>query len=287
VRPFFSVITPAYNASSFVLRCYQNLNDQSFQNWEWIFVDDGSTDNTLDLVKSINDNRIKIISYRNNCGRGHARNIALDNCLGDWTVCFDVDDLHFPEKLSLIHEKSNLNIDFFCSYGILIDNQIDIKGVRGFSEAYGIFPRGFLHPTMACKTEVLKRIKYSINPGPGGPSEDAKVIWILALRYNGYWHEDALIFYQEEREVNIQKAFWSNFGHLKTVQQLRQEKVILNRIKYLKTVIKYYFKLIILGCFYITPKFYKYTIGFRSNGKVSDNWVPSPDKISYLKKFKN
>ena len=285
--PFISILTAVYNAEKFILRCYQNILDQSFKDWEWVIVNDGSLDNTLTLINQLNDPRLRVISYEENRGRGFARNIGLNHCKGIWVVCFDVDDLHFPEKLSLIHEKSNFNVDFFCSYAVLIDNQINIKGTRGFSEANGIFPRGFLHPTMACKTEVLKKIKYSINPGPGGPGEDARVIWILALQYNGYWHEDALTVYQEEREVNVQKAFWSNFGHLKTILQLRQEKVILNRTQYLKTVIQYYFKLIILGCFYITPKFYKYTIRFRSNGKVSDNWVPSPDKISYLKKFNN
>ncbi len=282
-----SVITPAYNASAFVIRCYRNLLDQNFEKWQWVFVDDGSTDDTLEIINQIDDTRLTIISYKNNKGRGYARNIALDHCIGDWIVCFDVDDLHFPNKLELIFQNSKSGFDFFCSYAVLLDNNLKVKGVRGFSEPKFIFPKGFLHPTLACKADLLRKIRYSINPGPGGPGEDARVLWILSIHYNGYWYHDALTAYQEEREISLKKAFWSNFGHLKTIFELRKENYLNFDLAYLKTIFFYFFKLFILFLFFPLSSLYKYSLKIRYNGLISDDWILSEDKYSYLKKFRN
>ena len=178
--PFISLLTIVYNAEDFILRCYNNILEQSFQNWEWVVVNDGSTDKTLEIISVINDSRIKIISYELNKGRGYARNKGLDNCLGEWVAIYDVDDFHFPDKLVCIYEKSINDIDFFCSYSVLVNNLLELKGYRGFNDAKGIFPKGFVHPTLACKTGILKKIKY----WPGGTGEDARVLWILSLMYN-------------------------------------------------------------------------------------------------------
>ena len=63
-KPLLSVITPVYNGVNFIAGCYNNLISQSFQDWEWIVVDDGSTDGTEDAVKKINDDRIHLFSYK-------------------------------------------------------------------------------------------------------------------------------------------------------------------------------------------------------------------------------
>jgi glycosyltransferase involved in cell wall biosynthesis len=285
--PFISILTIVYNVEDLILRCYNNILDQSFQNWEWVIVNDGSSDNTLAIITSIYDPRIKIITYEQNQGRGYARNKGLESCLGTWIAIFDVDDIHFPDKLAIIHEKSLDNIDFFCSYAVLINNSLEIKGYRGFSDANGIFPKGFIHPTMACKAGVIKKVKYSINPGTGGPGEDARVLWILSLLYRGHWHDDALTVYQEEREINVKKTFWSNFGHLKTIIQLWMQGYFKINISFIKTCIQYVFKLIILSILFIFPSIYKYSVRYRANGILLKGWKLSESKLQYLKKIQD
>jgi glycosyltransferase involved in cell wall biosynthesis len=284
--PFISLLTIVYNAEDFILRCYNNILDQTFQDWEWIVVNDGSTDNTLDIIAKIEDPRIKIISYDHNQGRGYARNKGLENCNGNWVSIFDVDDFHFPDKLANIYEKSTEKIDFFCSYAVLVNNLLEIKGYRGFTEPNGIFPKGFVHPTMACKTDIIKNIKYAVNPGPGAPGEDAKVLWILSLLYNGYWHHDALTIYQEEREINVHKAFWSNFGHMKTIINLRNEGIIKFNYKFIIAFLTYATKLFVLRTLFLFPKIYKYSIRRRSNGLLLEGWKLADEKLNYLLKIK-
>ena len=63
-RPTLSVITPVYNGADFVERCYENLLKQSFTNWEWVIVDDGSTDGTAQIVQGIKDPRVRLFSYK-------------------------------------------------------------------------------------------------------------------------------------------------------------------------------------------------------------------------------
>jgi glycosyltransferase involved in cell wall biosynthesis len=284
--PFISLLTIAYNAEDYILRCYNNILDQTFQNWEWVVVNDGSKDKTLDIISKIDDSRIKIISYEINQGRGYARNKGLEYCNGEWVSIFDVDDFHFPDKLACIYEKSTEQIDFFCSYAVLVNNSLDIKGYRGFTEANGVFPKGFVHPTMACKTDIIKNIKYALNPGPGAPGEDAHVLWILSLMYNGYWHQDALTIYQEEREISIHKAYWSNFGHLKTIINLKNLGIINYNYKYIIVLFRYLIKLIVLRTLFLFPQIYKYSLRRRSNGLLLESWILADEKFNYLSKIK-
>jgi glycosyltransferase involved in cell wall biosynthesis len=57
-NPIFSIITPTYNCAEFIFRSYNLLKNQTENSWEWIVVDDGSTDASSELFQSINDNRI-------------------------------------------------------------------------------------------------------------------------------------------------------------------------------------------------------------------------------------
>jgi glycosyltransferase involved in cell wall biosynthesis len=282
-----SILTVVYNAEDYILRCYKNILDQNFQNWEWIVVNDGSIDSTLKKLLSIDDNRLKIFSYDNNQGRGYARNLGISNCNGEWVAIFDVDDIHFPDKLEVLNNKINENnIDYFCSYAVLVNNLLEIKGYRGFTAENGIFPRGFVHPTFACKTELLKSIQYSINAGRGGPGEDARVLWIFSRKFKGYWYNDALTVYQEDREINVRKSFFSNLGHLTTLIDLLKEGYFALNMQLMVVLFKYIFKLIILSLFLIFPNMYIYTVKYRFNGFLEEGWKLSDDKIHYLNKFR-
>lgn len=283
--PTFSLITPVYNGEKFVLRCYSNIIQQLNTDWEWVIVNDGSTDKTLEIISSIKDSRIKIISYEKNKGRGFARNLAIENSIGDWIVCCDIDDLHFPDRLNLIKQSIDDGFDFFCSYALLINNNLEVKGVRAFSEPHGIFSKGFVHPTLACKKSILLSIKYGLTKGRGAPAEDARVLWILSLKYKGCWHEDALTLYQEDREVNIIKSILSNKGHLATLFKLKSEGYYIYNFEFIKTVFFYLLKIKILQLISIFPSIYIMTVKYRNNGVTIPDWELSHERKLFLKKI--
>jgi glycosyltransferase involved in cell wall biosynthesis len=97
-RPKVSVYTPTYNYGRFIGEAIQSVLDQTFQDWELIIVDDGSTDNTREVVASFADPRIHYV-YQQNRGNPAARNTALKLARGEYIACLDADDMWLPEML--------------------------------------------------------------------------------------------------------------------------------------------------------------------------------------------
>jgi glycosyltransferase involved in cell wall biosynthesis len=95
-----SLITPVYNASSFIDNCIESILNQTYINWELILVDDGSQDDSLKKCRfySAKDSRIKVFS-KTNGGPSSARNIGIDNANGKYITFIDSDDYLHPTAL--------------------------------------------------------------------------------------------------------------------------------------------------------------------------------------------
>jgi glycosyltransferase involved in cell wall biosynthesis len=98
--PQISVIIPAYNAERTIRETIESVQRQTFQDFELIVINDGSKDRTVELVQSINDERLKIFSYENG-GLPVARNRGISRTTGEFIAFLDADDLWTPEKLEL------------------------------------------------------------------------------------------------------------------------------------------------------------------------------------------
>lgn len=98
--PLISIITPAYNAEKTIVKTIQSVLDQSYKNWELIIIDDGSQDETRNIVSklSVDDSRIVLFTQKNS-GPAIARQKGLDNSKGRFIAFLDSDDLWLPEKL--------------------------------------------------------------------------------------------------------------------------------------------------------------------------------------------
>ena len=94
-----SVIMPSYNTGSLIKESINSVFNQTYGNWELIIVDDCSSDNTMEVLGTINDPRIKIIRNEVNSGAAVSRNRALREARGRWIAFLDSDDLWMPDKL--------------------------------------------------------------------------------------------------------------------------------------------------------------------------------------------
>lgn len=144
--PLVSIMIPAYNAEDSILRAIKSLSLQTYENWECIVVDDGSEDKTSQLVESIKDNRIKLITLKNNMGIGYARQVALEACKGEFIAMLDSDDWYYPNKLqSQINAfKKNSDVDLVSCLMAVTDRSGKMIGVRG---SPSVFPIKFVKPT--------------------------------------------------------------------------------------------------------------------------------------------
>ena len=77
MNPFFSIIVPNYNNSKYLYRCIKSVTDQTFKNWELLIIDNNSNDNSLDIVNSFNDKRVKTITIKNRGIIAKSRNLGL------------------------------------------------------------------------------------------------------------------------------------------------------------------------------------------------------------------
>ena len=94
-----SIIMPSYNTGKFIKETINSVISQTYSNWELIIVDDCSTDNTEEILKNINDDRIIYLKNEKNSGAAVSRNKALREAKGRWMAFLDSDDLWVPQKL--------------------------------------------------------------------------------------------------------------------------------------------------------------------------------------------
>ena len=94
-----SVIIPTHNRAALLRRSVESVLNQSYQNFELIIVDDASTDNTQEIIRSFNDPRISYIRNNKNRGGAAARNIGIEAAKGSYIAFQDSDDEWLPEKL--------------------------------------------------------------------------------------------------------------------------------------------------------------------------------------------
>ncbi len=104
-NPFFSIITPMYNADKFIEKAVLNYSKQSFKNFELIFVDDHSTDNSMTFVEEFQQkfDFIRVFQLPSNQGAGKARNLGIQKAKGHYIIFNDADDWFDNNGLELIY----------------------------------------------------------------------------------------------------------------------------------------------------------------------------------------
>jgi glycosyltransferase involved in cell wall biosynthesis len=97
-RPEITVIVPIYNGSAYLAETLQSILSQTFTNYELLAIDDGSTDDSADIVRSFKDDRIRLIQTRNT-GLCHALNLGIAEAQAPYIARSDQDDVSFPDRL--------------------------------------------------------------------------------------------------------------------------------------------------------------------------------------------
>lgn len=116
ISPYFSVVIPAYNASRFIREALSSVLEQTFPNYEVIIVNDGSTDNTKQIIENIEDSRIQLYNIPNG-GVSHARNFGISKAKGKYVAFLDSDDIWHPSHLEYAYSAfcKNPNLAWYSS----------------------------------------------------------------------------------------------------------------------------------------------------------------------------
>lgn len=124
-----SIIMPCYNGEQFIVETIKSVQSQTYTNWELLVIDDGSTDDSVNIVRSFakEDSRIFQISQKN-AGSAVARNNGIKRSKGQYLALLDSDDLWMPDFLNsqINFMKKKDAICVCCTYGRIDENSNDI-----------------------------------------------------------------------------------------------------------------------------------------------------------------
>lgn len=171
--PLISVVMATYNGEEHIYEAIQSILGQSFTDFEFIIVDDGSTDGVADKIKSFSDTRIKYIKKEVNTGIAESLNLGIASAKGQYIARMDDDDVarpeRFEEQLKAFKEDPEL---ILCASNVIIDQKEKIK-TKGLAheeiKVRLVFGNTITHPAVMIKKEVLQKNPY--NPEMV-PSED-------------------------------------------------------------------------------------------------------------------
>ena len=123
--PFFSIIVATYNQAHLITNCIQSILEQTFADWELIVVNNHSTDNTVDVVESFNDSRIRIIQVHNYGILSVSRNAGIKASKGEWICMLDSDDIWYKDKLQYTYNTivTNKACDVVC-HQLIMHNMV-------------------------------------------------------------------------------------------------------------------------------------------------------------------
>jgi len=160
-NPTVSVIIPAYNAAPWIAETIDSVLNQTFQDFEIIVVDDGSTDGTTEIVKKYKS-QVQYL-YKKNGGVGSARNAGIRAARGRYIACVDADDLWLPEKLEVQTQllQKEPSLAWVYSDGLIFENNSN-QNLHLFSQSASMISGDVLRPLLLqdfipCPTPVVRR----------------------------------------------------------------------------------------------------------------------------------
>ncbi|MAX97657.1 MAG: glycosyl transferase [Oceanospirillaceae bacterium] len=180
-EPLVSIIMPTYNSSKTVLESINSVLNQTYKNWELLITDDCSSDNTIDLISSVKDERVRYFKLSANGGAGVARNNSIGQATGRYIAFLDSDDLWLPEKLSeqITFMENNAYPFTYTYYQKLKDGQ---KGAIIKSPASATYKKLLYSNYIGCLTVVYDQSKLGKHFMPKIRKRQDMALWLTLLK---------------------------------------------------------------------------------------------------------
>lgn len=150
MQPLVSVVMPAYNAEKYICASIDSVLAQSYSNIELVIVDDGSTDNTADIINNYIKSSNKHIIYKRqiNGGPARARNVGILLSTGAWISFIDSDDYWASNHLQLLFDKASTDGEVGLVYGSKIFVDKDGNELSQSQQPHWELPEGWIFPQM-------------------------------------------------------------------------------------------------------------------------------------------
>lgn len=173
VNPRVTVIMPVYNAGAYLRNAVLSIVSQTFSDWELLIIDDGSTDDALDTIVDVKDERIQVLRNSKNIGLAATLNVGINLARGVYFARMDQDDISYPERLARQVEMLDANpaLDLIGVQCLVIDENNEVFGTLPFARSHQELCaapwRGFYlpHPTWMGRLDWFRFHRYA-SPAP-------------------------------------------------------------------------------------------------------------------------
>lgn len=203
-KDLVSIIVPVYNVEKYIIQTIDTVRAQTYDNWELLLIEDGSSDGTVakveEYIEQTKDARIRLIKQPENMGAARARNRGLKEAVGQFIAYLDADDLWMPEKLekelAFMREREAAfaftGYEFANEQGVGTGKVVKVPATLTYKEA--------LKNTTIFTTTVMfdtARISKDLLEMPVMKSEDTALWWkVLRNGYVAYGLDENLVKYR-------------------------------------------------------------------------------------------
>jgi glycosyltransferase involved in cell wall biosynthesis len=191
--PQVSIIIPAYSAERTILETIRSVQQQTFQDFELIIINDGSKDRTVELVESVKDERLKIFSYENG-GVCVARNRGISHATGEFIAFLDADDVWTSDKLKLqlaaLKQYPEAGVVYSWTYFMDVDEQGDASTFLPsppYAFAGNVYKRLLVSDFIHSGSNTLVRRQAIESVGGFDPTCAGCADWDYWLRLSAHW----------------------------------------------------------------------------------------------------
>lgn len=209
-----SIIMPSYNTAKYIADSIKSVQDQTYQNWELIIVDDCSSDNTDEIVSRYDDERIVYLKNKENSGAAVSRNRALENAKGRWIAFLDSDDLWYPTKLTeqiQFMKKNNYSFSYTSYEEIDEDDKKNGVKVTGPKVVTKIGMYRYCWP--GCLTVMYDAKKIGKIQIADIKKNNDYAMWLKVIKKANCYYYDKVLAQYRKRSGSI-----SNHGYLKLIK---------------------------------------------------------------------
>lgn len=199
-----SIVMPAYNCEKYVLNAINSVLDQTYKNWELLVIDDGSKDNTLQIIKELGekDFRIKALANKENMGVSATRNRGIELAIGEWIAFLDSDDMWKSSKLERqleIAEKKGAEF-IFTGSSYINEQGEPFKGIFEVPEKI-TYQKLRNHNVISCSSVLVKKKYFENIKMEKDEMHEDYAVWlrILKLGITAYGLNEPLLIYRISR----------------------------------------------------------------------------------------
>lgn len=255
-NPMISVVLPVYNAQNTIKESIDSIITQSYTNWEMILINDGSSDSTMDIVKSYKDERIKVYNNEGNKGLIYTLNRGVELATGKYIARMDSDDIALPLRFEkqIEYMESNPKCIICGTFARTFSNDNKKSRILKFEVSNTKIKHSlicaccFAHPTVMIRTSVFQNT--SIRYDENYPYAEDHKLWI-DLMHLGEYHNipEVLLRYRvsgtqmsQSSKINrdvINNCHWHYLECYlgeEIVVSLRKNPISLNSIKFLDSL---------------------------------------------------